>query len=162
MSKQEKLIKAIKEAQEAGGYQQKQLAQMACTSPGTVCSALSGKGNMSDEKWRLLCEGLAIDFDAIVAEDKPKRFTLTETPEETPPPAPDPDAQECHAKEVQAEPISIQPLRADLAREADVVARYLAGKIREELSNGTDMPLDDVYTLLSWVKSLQREVLTRD
>ena len=58
--KQEALIRAIKAAQEAGGFLQKQLAAMACTSPGNICSALSGAGSMSVEKWRLLCEGLAL------------------------------------------------------------------------------------------------------
>lgn len=66
--KQEALIRAIKSAQEAGGFLQKQLAAMACTSPGNICSALSGAGSMSVEKWRLLCEGLALDYDAIIAE----------------------------------------------------------------------------------------------
>ena len=148
MTKQGKLIKAIREAQEAGGYMQKQLAQMACTSPGCLSGALSGNGSMSEEKWRLLCEGLALDYDAIVSDE----------PEETPPPVQEPVMPESQVEE-QHMPISIPMMRADLAREADVVAKYLAGKIREELSNGTDMPLEDVYTILSWVKSLQREAM---
>ena len=159
MTKQEKLIKAIREAQEAGGYMQKQLATIAGTSAGNLCSVLNGNGSMSEEKWRLLCEGLALDYDVIVAEDKPQRFTLSEAPETTPPPVQEPVAHEQTVEEVQPVPVSIPLMRADLAREADVVAKYIAGKIREDLSKGTDMPLDDVYTILSWVKSLQREVM---
>ena len=155
--KQERMIRAIREAQSRGGYQQKQLAAMACTSPGTLSYALSGQGTMSTEKWRLLCEGLALDYDAIMGEDKPKRFTLESPAEEALQTTPAEAEQEQPVEEVQTVPISIPLMRADLAREADVVAKYMAGKLREDLSKGTEMPLEDVYTLLSWVKSMQRE-----
>ena len=156
--KQERLIRAIRGAQEAGGYMQKQLAAMACTSPGTLSYALSGQGTMSEEKWRLLCEGLALDYEAIMAEDKPKRFTFADTPGETPHHMPEAAVQENPVEEAPVAYVNAEKVRADLAREADVVAKYLAGKLREDLTSGTDMALEDVYTLMSWVKSLQREV----
>lgn len=143
--KQNRLIRAIREAQAAGGYQQKQLAAMAGTSPGTLSSSLSGNGTMSEEKWRLLCEGLALDYDAIVAEENPQRFNHGIPAEEEQPAT---TAEDVY--------INAEIVRADLARETCIVAKYLAGKLREDLSKGTEMPLEDVYTLLSWVKSLQK------
>jgi hypothetical protein len=147
MSKQqEALIKAVKEAQEAGGYMQKQLAVMACTSPGTICSALSGKGDMSGEKWRLLCEGLALDYDAIIAE-----------------------AENTPAAEVQQEePVrceSAAPVCEEIAPECEspvkisgggIVSGYLERKLAEDLRNGTGMPIGEMCVLLDYMRVLRR------
>lgn len=143
--KQEALIRAIKAAQEAGGFLQKQLAAMACTSPGTICSALSGAGSMSVEKWRLLCEGLALDYDAIIAE-----------------------AENTPAAEVQQEePVrceSAAPVCEEIAPECapredfggGIVSDYLERKLAEDLRNGTGMPIGELCVLLDYMRVLRR------
>lgn len=144
--KQAALIRAIKAAQEAGGYMQKQLAVMACTSPGNICSALSGAGSMSVEKWRLLCEGLALDYDAIIAE-----------------------AENTPAAEVQQEePVrceSAAPVCEEIAPECEspakisgggIVSDYLERKLAEDLRNGTGMPIGEMCVLLDYMRVLRR------
>ena len=134
--KQEALIRAIKAAQEAGGFLQKQLAAMACTSPGNICSALSGAGSMSVEKWRLLCEGLALDYDAIIAEaeNTPRCESAAQVCEEI--------APECES------PAKISG--------GGIVADYLESKLAEDLRNGTGMPIGEMCVLLDYMRALRR------
>lgn len=144
MTKQAKLIAAVRAAQTAGGYQQKDLARMAGTSQGNLSAALSGKYGMSEEKWRLLCESLMLDYDAVVADD--------------PPPAANPitegEKQMVHPVAVLAEKTAM------VTKEALVVADYIASKLEEDLRGGTQMPLEDIRVLLEWIFALRKETRT--
>ena len=137
--KQEHLIRAIKAAQEARGFLQKQLAAMACTSPGTICSALSGAGSMSVEKWRLLCEGLALDYDAIIAEAE--NTPAAEVQQEEP--------VRCES----AAPVCESPVKIS---GGDIVSDYLERKLAEDLRNGTGMPIGEMCVLLDYMRVLRR------
>lgn len=142
MTKQAKLIEAIRKAQEEGGYQQKDLARMAGTSQGNLSQALSGKYGMSEEKWRLLCESLMLDYDAVVADDPPPAAAS---------PITEGEKQMGHPVEALAKK------NAMVIREAFVVADYIASKLEEDLRGGTQMPLEDIRVLLEWVFALRKE-----
>jgi hypothetical protein len=159
--KQEALIRAIKAAQEAGGFLQKQLAAMACTSPGNICIALSGAGNMSEEKWRLLCEGLALDYDAIVAEvENAPRVVEESAPAENPAPAAEVQQEEpvrCESAAPECEEIAPEcEIPAKNSGGGGIVADYLERKLAEDLRNGTSMPISDLCVLLDYLRVLRR------
>ena len=45
--------------------------------------------------------------------------------------------------------------KAQTHKQANLCARYLAEKLRADVSAGTDMSLDDLYVLLSCIKRLE-------
>lgn len=67
-TKQARLIAAVRDAMEAQGVKGVDLARATGHSAGTISMAISGKGQIRDEKWRLICEHLHLDFDEIVAD----------------------------------------------------------------------------------------------
>lgn len=144
MTKQEKLIAAVRAAQTAGGYQQKDLARMAGTSQGNLSAALSGKYGMSEEKWRLLCESLMLDYDVIVADDPPAPAR----------PITEGEKQMVHPVDMLAEKT------AAVTKEALVVSDYIASKLEDDLRGGTQMQLEDIRVLLEWVFALRKKTRT--
>lgn len=66
-NKQARLVAAVADAMNDQGFTQKALATAAGMSAGTLSAALSGRYNLSEVKWQLVCEALALDYDDIVA-----------------------------------------------------------------------------------------------
>lgn len=124
MSKTAILIKAIVDAMEVQGFSQKTLAQVAGMSQSMLSRALRGEYNLKAEKWEALCEALALDYSAITA-DTPREEVLHMTSD-----------------------AAVEMTTAD--EKGRVVAEYLARKLREDVSRGTDMPLEDLLTLLQY------------
>lgn len=63
---QKNLAKALREAAETQGVLQKELAVAAGTSSGNLSYAMACKSRMSEEKWRLACEFVGVDFDSVI------------------------------------------------------------------------------------------------
>lgn len=61
------LAEAVTRAAVARGLTRKQLAMFAGCTGATAGNALNGKFNMSEEKWRMVCERLGLDYDGILA-----------------------------------------------------------------------------------------------
>ena len=61
------LAEAVNRAAVARGLTRKQLAMFAGCTGAMVGNALNGKFNMSEEKWRMVCERLMLDYDGIMA-----------------------------------------------------------------------------------------------
>lgn len=79
-SKHARLVAAVSDAKEAQGFTWKQIAIMAGVTQGTISCVINQGVTMKDERWKLICEGLGLDYDDIVA-DMPverERFTLRE------------------------------------------------------------------------------------
>lgn len=79
-SKHARLVAAVVDAMEAQGFTQKQVATMGGCTQSMLSQAINQGVTMKDERWRLICEGLGLDYDDIVA-DLPaerERFTLRE------------------------------------------------------------------------------------
>lgn len=60
------LTDAIRTAAENQGIRQADLARAAGTSAGNVSYAMACKSTMSEEKWRLICEHVGVDFDEVM------------------------------------------------------------------------------------------------
>lgn len=73
-NKQARLIAAVKDAMEARGVKAAELARVCGCSASMISTAMSGKGQMRDERWRLCCEHLKLDYDEIVA-DMPENYS---------------------------------------------------------------------------------------
>ena len=63
---QQVLTDAIRTAAENQGIKQAELARATGTSAGNVSYAMACKSNMSEEKWRLICEHVGVDFDEVI------------------------------------------------------------------------------------------------
>lgn len=145
--KVERLIKAIREARDMQGLLDKDLAVAAGASQGTISVAMAGKAGMSEQKWRLICERLGISYDEIVADpDEDAARSMVEMYVQD-------SSSACADTPVGGGEVS----KSDTAdtHSSMVVARYLADKIKRDIAQGTDMALDDVWTLLDFVRRLQ-------
>lgn len=141
-NKQARLVAAVADAMNDQGFTQKALATAAGMSAGTLSAALSGRYNLSDVKWQLVCEALALDYDDIVAP--------SQLPEELAPEMGNPVEPSMES------PTGVLPAaNAQTHNQAKLCARYLAEKLRADVSAGTDMSLDDLYVLLSCIKRLE-------
>lgn len=88
----------------------------------------------------MICETLAIDYDETIADPEPEVIPQaivipTEDPEEPVEEKKEPDPVDDESKHVM-----------------DVVSRYLARKLSEDIRHGTDISLDDLYHLLAMCK----------
>ena len=63
---QRNLVDMIRKAAENQGIKQADLARAAGTSSGNVSYAMACKSTLSEEKWRLICEHVGVDFDAAM------------------------------------------------------------------------------------------------
>lgn len=67
-AQQARLADAIRRAAENQGIKQIDIARACGTSSGNFSYAMACKSPMSEEKWRLACEHVGVDYDAILAE----------------------------------------------------------------------------------------------
>lgn len=67
-AQQARLAGKIRKAAEEQGIKQSEIAMKCGTSAGNVSYAMACKGTMSEEKWRLACEYVGVDFDAVMAD----------------------------------------------------------------------------------------------
>lgn len=64
--KQARLVAAITDAMEAQGISQNTLGRKSGVAQSMISAAILGKYDLKEEKWRLLCETLRLDYDEIV------------------------------------------------------------------------------------------------
>lgn len=60
-NKQARLVAAIADAMQAQGFSQNSLARVSGVAQSMISAAMLGKYDLKEEKWRLLCEALALD-----------------------------------------------------------------------------------------------------
>lgn len=65
-TKQARLVAAIADAMEAQGISQNTLGRKSGVSQSMISAAILGKYDLKEEKWRLLCETLGLDYDAVI------------------------------------------------------------------------------------------------
>ena len=125
--KQACLIAAVKDAMEAQGIKGVDLARASGQSASMISMALSGSGQMKDEKWRLVCDFLHLDFDEIVADIE------TASPEML---------QNIEHKEPENESL---PEKMDCI----ILASYAAKHLQEDIKQGIDIKISDLRILLN-------------
>ena len=70
--KHKRLANAVNDAMLAQGFNMKQVAIFAGCTATNISNAISGKYDMREERWRLVCENLGLDYDQIVADPEPE------------------------------------------------------------------------------------------
>ncbi|MGN1369544.1 MAG: helix-turn-helix domain-containing protein [Aristaeellaceae bacterium] len=159
-NKQARLVAAIADAMEAQGISQSALGRKTGVPQSMISAAMLGKYDLKEEKWRMICEALALDYDEIIAD--------TETVEAEAP------GQACEQEDEQETEDVPEDVMDDLPEDAvedvpddllerskrciDVVTRYIVRKLREDVSKGTDMPLDELYILLDVCSSAEKYI----
>lgn len=71
-TKQARLISAIADAMLAQNFSQNNLARTSGVSQSMISAAMCGKYDLKEEKWRMICETMALDYDQIVADPEPE------------------------------------------------------------------------------------------
>lgn len=143
-AKHARLASAVADAMLAKDYSTKHLAAFAGCSPSVIGNALSGKYDMREERWRLVCENLGLDYDEIIKDPTPEEIPVEETAssaENEGSPSAEPEEDLPHNEEE----------RSTMA----VAARYMAGHLKEDIRKGMDISLEDLYTLMTFCKKMQ-------
>lgn len=146
--KHARLASAVADAMLAQGFTQKQVATAAGITQSALCQAISGKYDIKEERWKMICENLGLCYEDVIADPEPE--VAKETPLEirgggTTVPVIAEEAERMEALDFNQEE----------KRLLDVVARYLAGHLKEDISKGMDIGLEDLYTLLDVCKRMQ-------
>ena len=156
-SKQARLIAAIRDKQNELGYTQRELSIACGTSQGVLSQALSGKGQMGEEKWRLLCGKLGLDYEEVVA-DLPAPVEMTqdaagqETVEAAESAAPEQTLAEGQ-EAVRIDPRSdwddtFEVIRRERQEKLQLLADYAAGRLQEDIHAGMDVDIDKLWRIL--------------
>lgn len=146
-TKQARLVAAVSDAMAAQNFSQNNLSRVSGVGQSMISAALLGKYDLREEKWRMICEALAVDYDDIVRDPVPEE--QLEANDEV--------------RQDQQFVSALRELQKDRMETVDVhekyvmgvVSRYLARKLAEDIRTGTDMSLDELYHLLSICKSAQ-------
>lgn len=67
-TKQARLVAAITDAMEAKMISQNTLGRKSGVAQSMISAAILGKYDLKEEKWRLICEALELDYDDIIAD----------------------------------------------------------------------------------------------
>lgn len=71
-AKHARLASAVADAMLAQGFTTKQVATFAGCTSSAISSALSGKYDLREERWKLICENLGLDYDEIIKDPEPE------------------------------------------------------------------------------------------
>jgi hypothetical protein len=152
-----RLATAVNDAMLAKDLTHRQVAAMIGIPTSTLSNALSGKYDMREERWRMACEELGLDYDDVIAD--PVEDPVLIAPVDELAGAVSEDSRE--GAGVPVAPVIEQseddPLvfNADERRVLDVTSRYLVRHLKEDIRKGIDMPLEDLYILLDVCKKMQ-------
>lgn len=144
--KQARLITAVKDAMEAQGVKACDIARVSGSSAGTISTALSGKAQMRDERWRMICEFLSLDFDEIIADVPP----CNEHKEEKTMDAltvKQPETRDAPTDELRQARQQLEKLGMDCM----VLASYAAKHLKEDIAHGMEISIQDLRILLNTV-----------
>ena len=164
-TKQARLVAAIADAMEAQGISQNTLGRKSGVAQSMISAAILGKYDLKEEKWRLLCEALGLDYDKIVddpevetphqsaaADSFPSRGSLEGEEEILPSEETRGTAVLLSAEQTHEEALAFNEKERHLLC---VTARYLAGHLKEDVRKGMDISLEDLHTLLTVCKRMQ-------
>lgn len=132
--RQQRLLKAVRDEMFAQGLTNKQMAAAIGTSNGHWSMSINGQHNMAEEKWRMACEKLGLDYDAIIMEK-----TEPEPAEEK---QGEPDV------EPEQEEAPVSEADDDLTYDNIILADYALEKLRLDIRQGTDMQPKRLYELM--------------
>ena len=141
-SKHEKLVAAVSDAMAAQGFTQKQVANMGGCAASMISQALNQGVTLKDERWKMICEGLGLNYDDIVA-DMPQKTASSVSPQ-----------ADCHLPiKVGQKPDEQERLLADRHAKPEAAVRQIQaapGEGKETVSpvkncGGTEVPLSEEH-----------------
>ena len=173
-SKHARLVAAVADAMAAQGFTQKQVATMAGCTQSMLSQALNNGVTLKDERWKLICEGLGLDYDEIVA-DVPaerERFTLEEPASSVSPQA------DCHLPQVgegkeRAAPVEETRGGTDVLCDAEerpaigkqdmenlfLLAMYAEGRLAQDIESGMKVDPMKLWGILDALKKIKDRTL---
>lgn len=157
-AKHARLASAVADAMLAKDYPTKHVAAFAGCSSSVISNALSGKYDMREERWRLVCENLGLDYDEIIKDPEPEEIPVEETAssaENEDSPAEEIGGASVPLSEDKQEPEEDLPLNDEERSTLAVAARYMAGHLKEDIRKGMDISMEDLYTLMTFCKKMQ-------
>lgn len=150
-----KLRGAAKAKMNVSGCTQKELATKIGITPAMLSMAMSEKTMMKEERWRMLCELLDLDYDEIMGY-KPSATQTSKTTEEA---AQAETPAEPSTVEAQAEPSEDDPIDPRLAHNLEIMCAYTEGKIVEDIrQGGWTVELDKLRGLMDAVCDLREAI----
>lgn len=155
--KHARLATAVNDAMLARDLTHRQMAAMIGMPTSTLSNALAGKVDMREERWRMACEQLGLDYDDVIAD--PVEDPVMIAPVDELAGAVSEDSRD--GADVPVPPViesaedKLMGLNADERRVLDVTSRYLVRHLKEDIRKGMDMPLEDLYILLDVCKKMQ-------
>ena len=148
-SKHERLVSAISDARETQGFTWKQVAMFAGVSQGTISAVVNQGYQLKDERWKMICEHMGLNYEEIVSDAEPiiANDAAEKPPEEK-------NQQEQPSEECGGDKWSLLSKSED-SHLMDVAARYMASHLKEDVLRGMDVSLEDLHALLTVCKRLQ-------
>ena len=143
-NKQAALIAEVKSAMDDQGVTMTELARVSGSSLSGMSNALAGRSQMREERWRICCEHLGLDYDEIV-NNYPGRGTAKKTTTQ---------ATEEETKMPENNENEIEMLKHEVARmheDCKVLAAYATMHLVEDVKAGMDIRLQDLRILLNAV-----------
>ena len=165
-TKHARLASAVADAMLAQGFTQKQVATAAGITQSALCQALSGKFDIKEERWKMICENLGLCYEDVIA-DPVEEAASSVSPQAAASSIGDgasmrkeADASYEETRGGTAVPLSMEETEAetfseDERRLFDVTMRYIAGHLKEDIRKGMDISLEDLYILLDVCKKMQ-------
>ena len=123
--RQKRLIETIQDAMFARGITGGQMAAAIGTSHGYWSQAMNGKTNMQEEKWRIACEKLEMDYDKLIMDEV----------------KPEPDSEQRKMAN-----------RSELEHDVAVLACYAKECLEKEFRAGVTMTPGRLYDLMRAVE----------
>lgn len=158
-----KLRNVVQMALETRGYTQKELAAKIGITASMISAALAGKAQMKEERWRMACELLGLDYDEIMGYKVPvETIAPAEAEEET-------ALDEAQTPAETANPVNPAKDQADdgidqrMVDNIRIMCAYVEGKILEDIKRGGWSPdMDRLRGLLDAVCDLRDAVENRE
>ena len=70
--KHARLASAVADAMLAQGFTQKQVATAAGITQSALSSAISGRYDIKEENWKMICENLGLCYEDVIADPEPE------------------------------------------------------------------------------------------
>lgn len=164
-SKQARLVAAVSDAKEAQGFTWKQVATMGGVSQGTISSVINSGVTMKDERWKLICEGLGLDYDEIIKPPEiPASSPAGESEEKetaeircTPPKQVGIDSEEEREKSVE-KLMGITTIKAD-SESLFLLAMYAEGRLAHDIEAGMKVDPMKLWGILDALRIIKQATI---
>lgn len=155
-SKHARLVAAVSDAKEAQGFTWKQIATMGGVSQGTISSAINSGVTMKDERWKLICEGLGLDYDEIIAPpDLSEHRSDVAMQVQKQPEAPTETIQEDQPCEPPKEGAGITTIQAE-SESLFLLAMYAEGRIAADIETGMKVDPMKLWAILDALRTIKK------